>query len=60
MALTKSLENEVEAELGELDWSVPAERSTVASRRSEARMKPIRAKPAPNATISRLCATARV
>jgi ribonucleoside-diphosphate reductase alpha chain len=38
-ALKKNLENEIEAELGELDWSVPAERSTVASRRSEARMK---------------------
>ncbi len=38
-ALKKNLENEIEAELGELDWSVPAERTTVASRRSEARMK---------------------
>jgi ribonucleoside-diphosphate reductase alpha chain len=38
-ALKQNLENEIEAELGELDWSVPAERTTVASRRSEARMK---------------------
>jgi len=38
-ALKKNLENEIEAELGELDWSVPAERTTVASKRSEARMK---------------------
>jgi ribonucleoside-diphosphate reductase alpha chain len=38
-ALKKNLENEIEAELGELDWSVPAERASVASRRSEARMK---------------------
>src|SRR5579884_4026095 len=38
-ALKKNLENEIEAELGELDWSVPAERTSVASKRSEARMK---------------------
>jgi ribonucleoside-diphosphate reductase alpha chain len=38
-ALKQNLENEIEAELGELDWSVPAERTTVAARRSEARMK---------------------
>jgi ribonucleoside-diphosphate reductase alpha chain len=38
-ALKQNLENEIQAELGELDWSVPAERTTVASRRSEARMK---------------------
>ncbi|MGB6919732.1 MAG: vitamin B12-dependent ribonucleotide reductase, partial [Methylovirgula sp.] len=38
-ALKKNLENEIEAELGELDWSVPAEQTSVASKRSEARMK---------------------
>ncbi|MGB9189287.1 MAG: vitamin B12-dependent ribonucleotide reductase [Methylovirgula sp.] len=38
-ALKKDLEYEVEAELGGLDWSLPGERGTVASRRSEARMK---------------------
>ncbi len=38
-ALKKNLENEIEAELGALDWSVPSEESSVASRRSEARMK---------------------
>jgi ribonucleoside-diphosphate reductase alpha chain len=38
-ALKKNLENEIEAELGALDWSVPSEDSNVASRRSEARMK---------------------
>jgi ribonucleoside-diphosphate reductase alpha chain len=38
-ALKKDLEHEVEAELGSLEWSAPAERATTASRRSEARMK---------------------
>jgi ribonucleoside-diphosphate reductase alpha chain len=38
-ALKKNLENEIEAELGEIDWSVPAEHTTVAAKRSEARMK---------------------
>ncbi len=38
-ALKKDLEYEVESELGNLDWSLPGERATVANRRSEARMK---------------------
>ncbi|MDR3488416.1 MAG: hypothetical protein P4M05_26385, partial [Bradyrhizobium sp.] len=38
-ALKKNLENEIEAELGALDWSVPSEESSAATRRSEARMK---------------------
>jgi ribonucleoside-diphosphate reductase alpha chain len=39
-ALKEDLEHEVEAELGALDWTTPGERSsTVANRRSEARMK---------------------
>ncbi len=38
-ALKKNLENEIEAELGELDWSVPAEQTSIAAKRSEARMK---------------------
>ncbi|MEW6438769.1 MAG: vitamin B12-dependent ribonucleotide reductase [Pseudomonadota bacterium] len=38
-ALKKNLENEIEAELGELDWSVASEQTAVADRRTEARMK---------------------
>jgi ribonucleoside-diphosphate reductase alpha chain len=38
-ALKKNLENEIGAELDELDWSVSAEHTSVASKRSEARLK---------------------
>ena len=38
-ALKKNLENEIEAELGALDWSVSSEQTSVADRRNEARMK---------------------
>ena len=38
-ALKKNLENEIEAELDALDWSVATEQTSVADRRSEARMK---------------------
>jgi ribonucleoside-diphosphate reductase alpha chain len=38
-ALKQDLEHEIESELGSLDWSQPGDRSLIASRRSEARMK---------------------
>ncbi|HET6374679.1 MAG TPA: hypothetical protein VFF88_01390, partial [Methylocella sp.] len=38
-ALKSDLEREVEAELGGLEWTTPAERATVAEKRSQARMK---------------------
>jgi len=38
-ALKNDLEMEVEAELGQLDWATPAERSAIAEKRSQARMK---------------------
>ncbi|QBR70635.1 ribonucleoside-diphosphate reductase, adenosylcobalamin-dependent [Beijerinckiaceae bacterium] len=38
-ALKHDLEMEVEAELGGLEWTTPAERATIAEKRSQARMK---------------------
>ncbi|MEJ0052139.1 MAG: vitamin B12-dependent ribonucleotide reductase [Methylovirgula sp.] len=38
-ALKQNIENEIEAELGNLDWSAAPEQTAVADRRSEARMK---------------------
>ncbi|HUI22135.1 MAG TPA: vitamin B12-dependent ribonucleotide reductase [Methylocella sp.] len=38
-ALKGDLEREVEAELGALEWTTPAERAAVAEKRSQARMK---------------------
>ncbi len=38
-ALKHDLEREVEAELGGLEWTTPAERATIAEKRSQARMK---------------------
>ncbi len=38
-ALKQNIENEIEAELGSLDWSAAPEQTAVADRRSEARMK---------------------
>ncbi|WP_036260126.1 vitamin B12-dependent ribonucleotide reductase [Methylocapsa aurea] len=38
-ALKNDLEMEVEAELGGLEWTTPAERSAIAEKRSQARMK---------------------
>jgi ribonucleoside-diphosphate reductase alpha chain len=38
-ALKQNIENEIEAELGALDWSAASEQTAVADRRNEARMK---------------------
>ena len=38
-ALKGDLEREVEAELGGLEWTTPAERAAVAEKRSQARMQ---------------------
>jgi len=38
-ALKQDLETEVEAELGALDWTMPAERAAISEKRTEARMK---------------------